>query len=70
MRRPCERCGHERCIDKKFVPYRFLNEYSHYNDCSSFTGPKPLDRTGDGERRRADEQRAYFLRDRTKGSRP
>lgn len=62
--KPCERCGHIKCIDKRFVPYRFLDQYSGYNDCSTFTGPKPIDRTGDGARRIADEQRSYFLRDR------
>lgn len=62
--RLCRRCGHEKCIDKKFIPYKFLNQYSEYKDCSAFTGPKPIDRTGDGASRIADEQRSYFLRDR------
>ena len=46
--KPCERCGHSKCIDKRFVPYKFLNQYYGYNDCSVFAGPKPIDRTGDG----------------------
>lgn len=41
MRRVCERCGHEKCIDKKFVPYKFLWSYSQYEDCPKGGWPVP-----------------------------